>query len=70
MKLKDAIKEFQKAQQKLDEAEKLLNLSVSRSVRQRNTVGAIMELIEILPKKYAGTRRIYEKALRIENLAR
>ncbi len=54
-----SIKNFERALEKLDEAEKELNRSLEPLLKGA-TDEILLELIEILPVHYKGVRRLYE----------
>jgi hypothetical protein len=64
--LDKAIKTFNLSQELVDAWEKELNTLVEKEMKNRKTVDELQELADMLPKKYRGTRRIYEMITRIE----
>ena len=74
--LKRAIADFEKAQKALDAMEKSLNKSVGIELKKigvdfedmvEDHIHEIQGLIEKLPIKYGGTRRLYELIYRIQD---
>jgi len=64
--MEGALAGYRSADEALTAAEKNLNRFCNEEMKTRTTVEALQELTEILPRSYPGTRRIYERILRLD----
>ena len=65
--LQEAVAEFEVAEAVLEAASKKLNPLVSAEMKNRTSVEELMDLTYQIPASYHGTRRIYERILRIRD---
>jgi len=65
--LTSAIDAYNAAETVINAAEKTLNGFVEGEIKSRETVDELQELVQELPRSYPGSRRIYERMLRIKH---
>lgn len=66
--IRKATKSFMDASEKLKQAEQILNLAVMEVISQNPSTTELYDLTAVLPNTYKGTRRIFEKIYRMENI--
>jgi len=62
-----AVADFIISNVNLNSAEKNVNKWVDSEMEKCKTVESLMELVNMLPKSYKGSRRIYEKIYTIQD---
>lgn len=65
--IRKSAKLFKKAYEKLVLAESNLNWFVEETLKSDLSVDELIQLAEELPKNYRGSRRIYEKIVRLQD---
>lgn len=65
--LEQAIKLFREAQSRFKAAEDSLNEALNPHLQKCSSISDYQKLLDILPARYHGTRRIYEAIIRIED---
>ena len=64
--MNSAIRRYKRAEAELKAAEEALNAAVNPHIaKAQDDEHRIMRIIQIMPRTYTGTRRMYERILRL-----